>query len=108
MEARGVHPNLHAVAHQPVHVVKHAVGGERNIAVRRHHDLNLDASLDGPSQCPFQCMVQREIRVDEFDAVSGVIDGIGIETTNDAVGGVRLAVNDSHSLMMGGGACVGL
>lgn len=108
MEAWGVHPNLHTVAHQLVHVVKHAVGCERNIAMRRHHDLNLDASLDGLSQCPFQSAVQREIRVDELDAVSGVIDGIGIETTNDAVGGVRLAVDDSHHLMMGGGACVGL
>ncbi len=108
VEAWGVHPNLHAVAHQLVHVIKHAVGCERNIAVRRHHDLYLDASLDGSSQCSFQSAVQREIRIDEFDAVLGVVDGIGVETANDAIGGVRLAVDDSHHLMIGGGACVGL
>lgn len=76
--------------------------------MRRHHDLYLDASLDGPSQCPFQSAVQREIRVDEFDAVSGVVDGIGVEAANDAIGGVRLAVDDTHHLMIGGAACVRL
>ena len=100
VESRLVHPNLNAALHQFVNIVENAVGREWNVALRGNHDFDLHAALDGLSQLLFQFAVERQIRVDEFDAVLRVVDGVVIEISDDFVRFAGFAVDNAD----GGGA----
>ena len=99
MESWLIDPHIRTTLHQFVHVVEHAVGCKGNIAFLRHHDFQLDATLDSFPHGFFQFVVQREIRIDEFDAVASVVDGFDIEFSDNLIRYARFAVDDAHHLM---------
>ena len=52
--------------------------------------------------------VEREVGIDDFYGVARVVDGVGIELTDDLIGDTRLTVDHSHHLLVAGGGGVGL
>lgn len=95
MEAGFVHPNLNAALHQLMDVVENAVGREWNVALGGNHDLNVHAAIDGLPNLALELPIERQIRIDEFDAVLRVVDGVIIEIADDFVRFSRFAVDDA-------------
>ena len=85
VKAGAINPDFHAVLHQFVKIVEHAVGGEWYIAVLRDHYLYVYTALHGLAQGAFQFVVEREIRIDETNSVASSLDGVQIERADDAV-----------------------
>ena len=54
MESRFVNIYVHAVLHQLVYVVEHAVGRQWDVALCRYHHLHLYAALYGTLKSAFQ------------------------------------------------------
>ena len=108
MEAGLVEPDGGSPLHELVGVVEHAVGGERYVALGRHHDFDLHAtvygSLDGAVDRGYEC----EVGVDDAHGVLGVVEGVDVELAHDLIGGVGLAVGNAHELAACGGCGVGL
>ena len=96
-----IHPYVYAVFHEPVGVIESAVGGKRDVTLGGEHEFYFHASTDGFAQCFLDRMVEREVRVDDFDAVLCHVDGIGIECADNLVAGVWFAVDDAYSLLVG-------
>lgn len=107
MKSRFVYPDFHAVFHQAVDVVEHAVGRKWDVAVCRDHDFHFHSSLDRLAQCPFQFSVEREVGVDNLDAVLCDVDGFEIEFPDNLVRGERFAIDDAHHFPSCRAACVG-
>ena len=79
MEAWFIHPNLHAFFHQFVQIVEHAVGREWDVAIRGSHDFDLHAPLSGFAKLALQLSVEGEVRINKFDAVLSIVNGVIVE-----------------------------
>ena len=107
MKAGLIHPHGASVFHQLVGVVKSTVRRQGNVTFHTQHDLYLHAALSRILQCFLDFMIQREIRVDDHDAVLRIVDGMGIKLTDDLIGCVWLTIDDADHLVAGCGARVG-
>ena len=99
MEARLVQPHVGTEFHHLVGIAEHHIGRQGDVALRGDHDLYLDAPFDGPFQGFLDTGNQGEVRVDEFDGVLCIVDGMDIELAHDLIGGARLTVDDAHHLI---------
>ena len=100
VESGFVHPHVYALLHQFVNVVEHAVGCQGDVAVGGYHNLNLHPSLGGVLQGFLQLVVERQVGVDELDAVLSEVDGVGVELADNLVAGARFAVDDAHHFVL--------
>lgn len=96
MKSRFVHPNGYTLLHEPVYIVEHAIGGQRDVAVSGNHDFYLHTSPHCIAQSLLQTAVQGEVRIDELDAIPTVFDGFCIKVADDFVTDVWFAIDDAH------------
>ena len=94
--------------HQPMHVIENTIGRKRDVAVLRHHYLNLYAALYGLFQRPLQRGVERKVRVHQLYAVLCAVNGLGVERPYYGVSRARLTVDYAYHLTSGRAARVGL
>ena len=108
MKAFLIYPYIHTMLHKIMHVIKDTVRSKRNITMGRNHNLYLYASLDGIAQGPFQCIVKSKIRIYQFYAVLGLIDGISIELAYNLIRHTRFAVYNAYHLLSCRTTCIWL
>ena len=77
-------------------IVEHTVRCQWDVAMGGGHDLDLNTSLDRLPQFLFQFLVERQVRVDELDAILCIVNGVIVERTYDAVRRARFAVDDAY------------
>lgn len=107
MESRFVDIHIDAVLHELMNIVEHAIRGQRNVALGRHHDFYFHTTLDGIPKRLFQFWVERQIRIDELDAVLSQVDCVLVESPDNGVCGSGLTVDDTDHLSRCSRASIG-
>ena len=106
VESRRVHPYIAARLHQVVCIEETVIGSQWYVASGAEHDLDFHASFNGFAQGFFQLVAECEVRVDDFNGVFGIVDGVQVKVADDVVACVRLTVDDADGLLVGRWSCV--